>query len=247
MPAISVLSWNAFGGNITALANAIASLNIDFTVIQEANNNAGHAWYNPLNALVGYTVVGGIRENVGRNTPGGNLMAPEPNLVRSYAYVYRNATIAAVNHTLVNYVTDGAYVVPNGAFNASQQGYNLRPPLRIDFTHNGNAVYFYTWHAPIGHTNTRGLTLVDGCQTLQTDVNTNDLVIIGADTNTVNINNYFNAFAGVQDHYDVVIAANTAGAGVVDTRTTGITLPQIGLLNALYVNPHWAVPAIVNY
>lgn len=247
MPTIRVLTWNAFGmtANITGLANAITSLNIDLTVIQEANNNAGNAYYLPLNGLAGYTLVPAIPENATRQTPTGQNIHPNPSVVRSYAYVYRNATVGAVNHGLLDYTLDTAYVVPNSAFNASAQGFNLRPPLWIDLQHNGNTIHVYTWHAPIGHTNNTGLNLFDGCDTLANDIGSGDLVIIAGDTNTNNLTNHFNDFDGIQDGYDAVLAANTAG--VVDMRTTAITAGQITLLNALYQAPHWAVPASIQY
>lgn len=250
MPHIRALTWNAYGGNTANLAAAINSLNIDITVLQETRNNIGAAFYGPLTALAGYTVSGPFRENVSRQTPAGNVFHPDPNLIRSYAVVSRNATVAAVAAALVDYTADGAYVIPNSAFNAGLQGFNLRPPLRVTFTHQGNNCIIYNWHAPLLHQNARGLQLFNGCNTLANDVASGDLVIIGADMNANPLpNNRFVAFEGLADGYDHLLATNTAGANPVrDLRLVGgVTALQIGMLNALYAAPHWAVPARISY
>ncbi|MCY1077521.1 endonuclease/exonuclease/phosphatase family protein [Archangium lansingense] len=250
MPNIRVLTWNAFGGSTANLATAINSLNIDVTVLQETHNNGANAFYNPLNALGGYTVSGPFTENVTRQTPTGNNFYPDPSQRRSYAVVTRNATVGAVAAALVDYTTDGAYVIPNSAFNAGMQGFTYRPPLRVTFTHNGNACVIYNWHAPLIHQNARGIQLFDGCNTLANDVAGGNLVIIGADMNNNALPAHrFAAFDGLADGYDHLLAANTVGANpVVDLRTlAGVTAVQIGYLNALYSAPHWAVPARISY
>ncbi len=250
MPNIRVLTWNAYGGNTTNLATAINSLNIDVTVLQETHNQGANAFYTPLNGLANYTVWGPYTENVTRQTPTGNNFYPDPHLRRSYAVVTRNATVGGVAAALVDYTTDGAYVIPNSAFNAGQQGFTYRPPLRVTFTHNGNNCIIYNWHAPLLHQNARGLQLFDGCNTLANDLGSGDLVIIGADMNANPLpGNRFAAFTGLADGYDHLLAANTVGANpVVDLRTVvGVTAMQIGYLNALYAAPHWAVPARISY
>jgi hypothetical protein len=254
MTYIRVLSWNALGGNSNNLANAITAMNIDITVLQETPNLALNAFYVPLNALVGYTLHGPIRENASRHTPAGQLISPDPNVIRSYAVVTRNHTIppATVAAALVDYTADAAYApVPNLAFNAAARGMSLRPPLRVTFTHSGNPCIIYNWHSPIGHQNTVGLNLFDGCQTLATDIATNSLVLIGADLNVDPLPAaYFPNFDAIADGYDHVLAINTAPVAVpvMDIRTLpGTGLANIAALNGLYAYPHWAVPARVRY
>jgi hypothetical protein len=250
MPNIRVLTWNAYGGNTGNLAIAINSLNIDVTVLQETHNQRASAFYLPLNALVGYTVYGPFSENAVRMTPTGNRIAYDPNVRRSYAVVTRNATVGGVACALVDYTNDGAYIIPNSAFTAASQGFSLRPPLRVTFTHNGNACRIYNWHAPLLHQNAMGLSLFNGCNTLAADVGSGNLVVIGADMNANPLPaQYFATFDGLADGYDHLLATNTNGANpVVDSRTVaGITPAQVNHLNALYAAPHWAVSADINY
>lgn len=185
-----------------------------------------------------------------RQTPTGQNFYPDPNTIRSYAVVTRNMTVGAVAGALVDYTMDGAYVIPNNAFAAGAAGFTLRPPLRVTFTHIGNNCVLYGWHAPLLHQNATGLSLFDGCQTLANDVGTGNLVIIGADMNANPLpGHYFAAFQGLADGYDHMLGTNTVGLNPVrDLRTiTGVTVQQIGYLNALYAAPHWAVPARISY
>ncbi|WP_437692852.1 hypothetical protein [Sorangium sp. So ce176] len=254
MPTISVLSWNAYGGNITDLATAITSCNIDIAVIQEAARQANAPFYAPLNALApGYGVLPAIAENRTWHTPTGANIHPDPSLLRAYAVVYNTATIGAPGAppggapvaALVDYTTQ--YACPNSAFQAGLDGFSQRPPLRVRFSHAGNTCVLYTWHAPLLHRNGQGIRMFDGCPRLAQDVASGNLVVIGGDMNNMNISAArFAAFDGLQDGYDHVFAANITG--IQDTRLVpGTTLVQIGHLNALHAAPHWAVPATLTY
>jgi hypothetical protein len=254
MPIISVLSWNAYGGNIANLATAIVSCNIDLVVIQEAARQANAAFYNSLNALApGYGLLPAIAENQTWQTPAGNNISPDPSLIRAYAVVYNTATIGAPGAgpggapvaALVDYTAE--FVCPNSAFQAGLNGFSQRPPVRVTFSHGGNDCVIYTWHAPLSHRNAQGIRMFDGCPTLANDVGSGDLVIIGGDMNNKKISAArFAAFDALQDGYDHVFAANIVG--IQDTRLVGgVTALQIGHLNALYAAPHWAVPATITY
>lgn len=246
MPTISVLSWNAYGGNITNLATAITSCNIDIVVIQEAARQANVPFYAPLNALApGYGVLPAIAENQTWRTPTGSNIYPDPSQLRAYAVVYNTATIGAPVAALVDYTTQ--HVCPNSAFQACLDGFSQRPPLRVSFVHAGNTCVIYTWHAPLMHRNGQGIRMFDGCPMLAQDVASGNLVVIGGDMNNKKIpTTRFAAFDALQDGYDHVFAANITG--IQDTRLVAGTTPvQIGHLNALYAAPHWAVPATLTY
>lgn len=246
MPTIRAMTWNAYGGSTADLAAAVSALDVDLTVLQEAHNSPGSAFYGPLLALApAFAVAGPFRENQVRATPSGQMLCPEPSLVRSYAVVYRTATISNVAASLVDYTAD-YHPIPASAFNAAQAGYNQRPPLRITFTHGGQHGVVYSWHAPLLHANARALALFDRCPSLANDVASGRLVLIGADMNQRSLSpQLFQAFEGLEDGYDHLLAANAVA--VRDLRTTGLPAVEVAHLDNLFAAPHWAVSAEIDY
>jgi hypothetical protein len=245
VPTIRVMTWNAYGGDTSGLAAAVGSLDIDLVVLQEASASLGAAFYAPLLALAPtFEVAGPFRENQVRMTPSGQTLAPDPGLVRSYAIIHRAATIQNVAASLVDYTID--HPIPSSAFAAAQAGYNQRPPLRITFQHQGRHGVIYNWHAPFGLWTTRALSLFDGSRALANDVASGRLVLIGADMNQRSLSSQlFQMFDGLEEGYDHLLAANATA--VRDLRTAGIQASQITLLNNLFSDAHWAVPAEIDY
>jgi hypothetical protein len=247
VPTIRVMTWNAYGGDTEHLADAIRSLDIDITLLQEARNSPGATFYAPLLRLApDFAVAGPFRENQVRATPAGQMLAPEPSQMRSYAVVFRTATVSNVAAALLDYTADYRSLVPRSAFDAAAAGFNLRPPLRITFSHAGTTGVVYNWHAPLSPTNVRALALFDGCATLASDVASGRLVVIGADMNDTSLAQHlFQAFEGLEDGYDHLLAANASN--VRDLRTLGIPPQQITLLDALRGDAHYVVPAEIDY
>lgn len=231
-----VVSWNAYGADaptLQSLALQLPKERIDVCVLQETHVQ-NDSWYDPLRRIPGFQLEPAIPENGNHAIPTGTLFPPDT--VRGYAVLLNTGTVALrARPFLIDYTTDGYWGprMPCSPFDASQKGYNQRPPLVIPITYGGRQATVFTWHAPLDPWNGRALEMFNLCQTLAQATRSQPTVIAG-DLNTKSVSGYFQRFAGLQQKNSLIdyILANTPLGNVTE-------IPGLNV----YVGSHWAVAA----
>lgn len=234
-----IVSWNAYGADqatLGELADQIPEENIDLCVLQETHA-ADDSWYDPLREIHGYGLRPALPENESRALPTGTIYPPET--VRGYAIVWNAATVGlAAAPFLVDYTNDEFWgpLTPCDPFQASQKGYNQRPPLAIPVVYGGSKAMVFTWHAPLDPWNGVGLDMFERSGALA-EAEGAGLTIIAGDLNTRSVTGYFRNFTGLQQSNSKIdyVLANTALGNVTE-------IPGLNV----YFGSHWAVAAEVN-
>jgi hypothetical protein len=244
---VRILSWNAFGGNTAALAAAIAANNIDLCVLQEAKRNGNSSWYTPLRQQLPNYGLHVIPENQSIRAPNWPMsLPPADSQIRAYALLWHEATVLPLASELIDYTRDGVWgppgrQVPNRQ-KAAEEGYNQRPPLKLELEFGGHVTTVFTWHAPLGLWNAWTLNMFEKSQTLANAVGPRGgapgRTVIAADLNNPNVHPYFSKFEGLQQANSRIdyIIANTTLAKVVE-------IPGINLQAGF----HWAMAADVTW
>lgn len=256
MPALNLMSWNVYGGDLQALADTIkgthakgmgVNLDLDLIMLEEAQNKSSATFYNPLKAIAAYAIAGPYLENFSMiKLPSGSNVYAAQGVNRSYSIVYKSSTITINGAALVNLVNDPHVVSPKDAITAAQMGLNQRPPLAVDFSHKtgggSNRMMMFAWHAPVHPFTHAVLQIFDGSKALADAETKTKRVIIAGDLNTSDVSKVFNTFGGIQDKFDFILS-NFGTVG--DMRSA---LPASGpILDELWGDAHPAIAGRISY